>query len=158
MNLIIRKAQSSDSAQLAKIFLESRRSGFYWLDPERFQLDDFERQTQGEIVWVAEWNGELAGFISVEEEDAFIHHLFVAPGYQRLGIGRRLLQSLRTWLPTPYTLKCLTKNKKAQAFYKKNNWRIVGEGRSGTGAYLVLAFGSVVPKARQNSTSARGEA
>jgi len=158
MATIIRKAQPSDSARLAEIFLESRRSGFYWLDPERFQLSDFERQTQGEVVWVAEHEGELAGFISVEEEDAFIHHLFVAPGYQRLGIGRRLLQSLRTWLPTPYTLKCLTKNKKARAFYKKNNWRIVGEGRSGTGAYLVLVFGSLIPKTKQNSSAALGEA
>ncbi|GGF06952.1 GNAT family N-acetyltransferase [Hymenobacter cavernae] len=141
MSITIRKAQPNDSARLAEIFLQSRRSGFFWLDPERFQLDDFERQTQGEVVWVAEKDSELAGFISVDEADAFIHHLFVAPGYQRLGIGRHLLRSLREWLPTPYTLKCLAKNKKARAFYKKNNWRIVGEGRSGTGAYLVLEFG-----------------
>ena len=148
MAIIIRQAQPNDTPRLAEIFLESRRSGFYWLDPERFQLDDFERQTVGEVVWVAEKDGELAGFISVDEAEAFIHHLFVAPAYQGLGIGRRLLRSLREWLQPPYTLKCLAKNKKARAFYKKNSWRLIGEGRSRNGAYLVLTFGHAV--AQQN--------
>jgi GNAT superfamily N-acetyltransferase len=84
--------------------------------------------------------GELAGFISVEVSDAFIHHLFVAPAYQGMGVGGRLLASLEDWLEPPYRLKCLTKNKKALAFYKKNNWRLAGKGQSRNGAYAVLTF------------------
>lgn len=51
---MIRLMEEHDIPQLARLFLKSRRHTFHWVDPARFQLEDFEVQTKGEQVWVAE--------------------------------------------------------------------------------------------------------
>src|ERR1700722_8527762 len=107
MEINIRRAEAKDSAALARIFVDSRLAAFYWQNPARFRLEDFEKETAGETGFVAEdGNGELLGFISVWEPERFIHHLYIAPGELRRGIGKLLLESLSSWLPLPYQLKC----------------------------------------------------
>ena len=62
----IRRAEAKDSAALARIFVESRLETFYWQNPARFRLEDFEKETAGETVFVAEdGSGKILGFISV---------------------------------------------------------------------------------------------
>src|SRR5882757_3789046 len=101
----IRRAEAKDGAALARIFVESRLEAFYWQNPARFRLQDFEKETTGEAVFVAEdSSGKLLGFISVWEPDRFIHHLYISPGELRRGIGKQLLESLSSWLPLPYQL------------------------------------------------------
>lgn len=137
----IRRAVAGDSAVLARIFVESRLRAFYWQNPARFRLEDFEKGTAGESVFVAEeGSGNLLGFISVWEPEQFIHHLFIAPDQQRRGIGKQLLESLPSWLPLPYWLKCNPRNEAARAFYRKNNWIETGRGTGEHGEYLVLEF------------------
>lgn len=141
MPIIIRKALLSDTEKLARVFLDSRRHTFYWQDPEQFQLEDFEKQTEGEVVVLAEnEEGTVLGFISVWEHELppFIHHLYIAQDHQRKGIGRLLIQDLISWLPLPYRLKCLTRNKNALAFYKKTGWIEVEVGFSEGEEYLLL--------------------
>lgn len=141
--LVIRPAQPSDAQALAQLFLQARRATFTWIDPAQFQLADFALQTQGETIWVATRTEELlVGFVAVWPPTHFVHHLFVAPGYQGQGIGARLLASLRLWLPLPYTLKCLTRNTRALAFYLKNGWQQVGSGGQDDGAYYLLQLGA----------------
>lgn len=55
---MIRLMEEHDIPQLARLFLKSRRHTFHWVDPARFQLEDFEEQTKGERVWVAEQGGQ----------------------------------------------------------------------------------------------------
>jgi ribosomal protein S18 acetylase RimI-like enzyme len=137
----IRRAEAKDSAVLARIFLESRLDAFYWQNPARFRLEDFEKETAGETVFVAEdESGNLLGFISVWEPERFVHHLYIAPDQQRRGIGKRLLESLSSWLPLPYRLKCKVKNGAACAFYRKNRWVETGRDTDEQGEYLVLEF------------------
>jgi GNAT superfamily N-acetyltransferase len=137
----IRKAEAKDGATLARLFVESRLDAFYWQNPARFRLEDFEKETAGEAVFVAEdGSGKLLGFISVWEPERFIHHLYIAPGELRRGIGKQLLASLSSWLPLPYQLKCKVKNEAACAFYHKNGWAEKGRGTDEQGEYLVLEF------------------
>lgn len=144
--LLIRPAHPSDMEALAHLFLHARRAAFPWVDPALFQLTDFAPQTQGETIWVAALaEGPVVGFISVWQPTCFVHHLFVAPSYQGQGIGQQLLASLTSWLPLPYTLKCLTRNTRALAFYQKNGWRQVGSGGQGDDAYQLLQFGAAPP-------------
>jgi GNAT superfamily N-acetyltransferase len=57
--------------------------------------DEWRRRFAEEIVpteriFVAELEGQLAGFLAVKddgEQRAYIHEIFVAPGFQRRGIG-----------------------------------------------------------------------
>ncbi|UOQ69600.1 GNAT family N-acetyltransferase [Hymenobacter volaticus] len=144
--LLIRLAYLSDTEALAHLFLQARRAAFPWVDPVLFQLSDFASQTQGETIWVAALaEGPVVGFISVWPPSCFVHHLFVAPAYQGQDIGQRLLASLTSWLPLPYTLKCLTRNTRALTFYLKNGWLQAGSSGQGNDAYQLLQFGTAPP-------------
>jgi len=137
----IRRAETPDSSELAKIFLDSRRHAYHWRNPADLKLEEFEAQTAGEVIFLAEdERHEILGFISVWEPDHFIHHLFVAPNHQRNGIGKHLLESLSSWLPLPYRLKCKEKNLPARAFYAKYGWIEVGHGSDEHGEYLLLEY------------------
>ncbi len=139
ISLRIRRARSGDTPQLEQLFLETRCHTFYWEDPTKFQLEDYQKQTVGEEVFVAEGEGIIA-FISVWTQDRppFIHHLFVSPDHQRKGVGTKLVHSLATWLPPPYRLKCLAQNLGARIFYKKMGWVGLEEGTSPEGDYILL--------------------
>ena len=82
--------------------------------------------------------GQAVGFVSVFEPGVFIHHLFVAPTYQSQGIGDALLESLTSWLPTPWHLKCVKANARAIKFYRVRGWEQVEEGRGPDGPYVLL--------------------
>lgn len=135
----VRKAEIVDIPQLEKLFLITRRQTFSSEISDKFKLEDYKQATLGEVIFVAEnQDGKILGFVSVWEQDRFIHHLFVAPEYQRNGIGELLINSLFSWLPLPYRLKCVVNNKQALAFYKKTGWVEVERGVGEDGEYLLL--------------------
>lgn len=136
----IRKANSEDTNQLEKLFLDIRQATFTWENPNKFKLDDYQKSTEGETIFLAEDNKQIVGFISVWEHDspAFLHHLYVSKSHQRQGIGHLLIQSISSAIPPPYKLKCIVKNENALRFYLKNGWSIVGNGISEDGDYLLL--------------------
>lgn len=139
MEIRLRPATADDSAALATLFLDVRRAAFVWRDPCEFNLADFEYQTVAESITIAEnEHRELLGFISVWEPDSFIHHLFVAQSFQGQGVGRRLLESLSSWLPPPHRLKCAELNQRARTFYRNQGWMEIGHGMSADGPYVLL--------------------
>lgn len=140
----IRDATPNDLPALRDLFLSARLQAFSWLPPGLFHLDDFDLQTEGERVLVAESADRIAGFVSVWEPDHFIHHLFVDVDHLRLGIGRALLHALPEWPDRPYRLKCLDRNQTALAFYRSQGFIEIGRGVGGEGEYVVL---SLAPRA-----------
>ncbi|MCW1926573.1 GNAT family N-acetyltransferase [Luteolibacter arcticus] len=135
----LRPALPTDQATLSDLYLRSRRTAFTWRDPAAFQLDDFARDTEGELIHLAEsLSGEILGFLSLWEPDRFIHHLFIAPDHLRQGIGQALLADLLQRLPGPFRLKCLTANLPALAFYRGLGWTEIERGTSDDGDYLQL--------------------
>ncbi len=82
----------------------------------------------------------IVGFISVVGLESFIHHLYIDRGYQRMGVGRMLLESLRAWLPQPYHLKCLTANRPAREFYQGLGWTEGGWGSDDLGDYVLMKY------------------
>lgn len=136
----IRKASSGDTPQLEQLFLQVRQDTFTWENPNKFKLEDYQKATEGETIFLAEDDKRIIGFISVWEHDspAFLHHLFVSKSHQRQGIGRLLIQNISSSIPLPYRLKCIVKNENAMAFYLKNGWSIVGNGISEDGDYVLL--------------------
>lgn len=76
---MIRLFQEKDRQSLQQLFLEVRTKHFLWEDGASFELQDFDLQTQDEILLVAEdEKGILQGFLAIYEPDQFIHHLFIA--------------------------------------------------------------------------------
>lgn len=136
----IRNSTSNDLPALRELFLSARLQAFSWLPPGMFHLDDFDVQTEGERILVAESTGRIAGFVSVWEPDHFIHHLFVDVDYLRQGIGRALLRALPEWPERHYRLKCLDRNRTALAFYRAQGFFEVGRGMGDEGEHVVLSL------------------
>ncbi|MBA3815532.1 MAG: GNAT family N-acetyltransferase [Parachlamydiaceae bacterium] len=150
--ITIRQAEESDTSQLEELFLISRQQTFTWEDPNKFKMEDYRKATEGETIFIAENDtGKILGFISVWEHDAFpfIHHLFISPEYLRKGIGKALLNSLFTWLPFPYRLKCIAKNQNALKFYLKNNWKEIDHGVSEDGDFFLLELSSLPASSKE---------
>lgn len=107
---------------LRDIYTLGRRHAFPWVAPQTYQPADFERDTIGEKIWVALSRQTVVGFISCWEADNFIHCLYVKPGFHRAGIGKALLQVGLDHTGQRATLKCVTANTNAIAFYQKLGW------------------------------------
>jgi len=136
----IRLFIESDRHQLRKIYLESRMHEFSWLNSSLCTPNDFDRDTEGEIIWVATDNNHLLGFISVWKRDNFIHNLFVHPDFVGRGVGTELLQVCLKDIGLPVTLKCSKPNVKARDFYLSKGWLVISEGENVDGKYDLMGI------------------
>ena len=136
----VRPATAADAPAVQRIYAASIGKA-EWLPEQARLVTDFDQASVGEVVHVAATNsGEVLGFVSVQPDASFVHHLFVRADVQAQGIGRRLLASLEPWLLTPWRLKCVRANQPALAFYAKLGWSEVASGESEHGAYAVLEW------------------
>lgn len=127
-------------ADLQRIFLEVRQKTFYWLDTQKYNLTDFDQETEGEFVLVALFNGKVIGFISLWLPGNFIHHFYIEQDYQQQQIGTKLMEEAIQKMNFPITLKCLEKNTKAIDFYKKKGFVAIAKGVSDHGEYFSFAL------------------
>ena len=134
----INEIRNKDYESLRKLFLKERQTAFSWLDSSEFQLDDFEKHTQGEYILVAIFDDIPIGFISIWTPTNFIHHLYVDQQYQSKGIGTQLLKAAIDKINLPLTLKCLENNTKAIDFYKRKGFTEKEKGESEHGIYIVF--------------------
>ncbi|MBX8935543.1 GNAT family N-acetyltransferase [Enterococcus gilvus] len=118
---------TQDKPSLRQLYLESRRETFYWDDPELMHIEDFDRDTEDELIFVAESQQKIIGFISLYVPDNFIHCLFVDSSFKGQGAGHLLLEKAKQQLQRPLKLKCLSRNAPALAFYEKEGWEKVHE-------------------------------
>ena len=93
-------AEFSDISKLEIIFLQTRRDTFYWENPDKFNLGDLKKHSEGETIFLAEnKDKKILGFISVWDHDtpAFIHHFL--NNSQHLLIARHciILRNIFTW-------------------------------------------------------------
>lgn len=130
----------ADLPALRRLFLESRRAAFTWLDPATLSLEDFDASIAGETVLVATHDGRTAGFVAWWPPENFVHSLFVAPGHERRGIGRGLLSEALARMGRPAQLKIDAANGAAAAFYRALGWVAVGSGTGPHGEYHLLQF------------------
>ncbi|OXB24815.1 GNAT family N-acetyltransferase [Flavobacterium tructae] len=134
----ITPAEKTDYGILRTLFLQERRSTFYWLDPSVFQLKDFDTLTKGETILVARIGETVVGFISIWMKSRFIHHLYVDQDHQSKGIGSALLKAAIQITDLPITLKCLENNSRAVIFYQQKGFSIKERGLSEHGPYILF--------------------
>lgn len=125
MTIAVQPARPEDGDALRRIYRDTRRAHFHWLDPDSLRLEDFDKASEGELVLTARVEDTIAGFVSLWEPDRFVHSLFVLPDYQHLGVGKALLAASEQALGLPLTLKCMQANDKALAFYRSQGWVVV---------------------------------
>lgn len=137
MNIKIRKFENKDNYKLSEIYNDVRKQTFYWLDESHFKTS-FEEDTYEETIFVATVNNKIVGFISIWEEDGFVHHLYIDEEYQNRGIGKLLLNYVLEIIPYNITLKCLKRNKKAINFYSRYGFKEISHGNSEDGEYILF--------------------
>ncbi|WML34286.1 GNAT family N-acetyltransferase [Clostridium sp. OS1-26] len=126
-NISIQKAQKEDYDELRKIFLKTRQENFNWMEYDSIKLEDFDSSTEGELILTAKIGNDIAGFVSIWEEDKFIHNLFVSSNFKRRGIGKALIDQSVKEVGLPLTLKCVRANVNASNFYLSQGWTIEEE-------------------------------
>lgn len=145
----IRPASDADQPALSEIYLTARRATFTWVDPNRFQIEDFAIQSKGERIFVCDSDdGTIAGFMAIWEPDAFIHMLYIRAAFQGTGAGTALIKALPGWPRRRYRLKCLVKNRRARQFYEQIGFVVTGQGTSAEGEYNDMLLGPATDRAR----------
>ncbi len=134
----IQKFTENDRRALKEIYYASRKKAFYWMDTSTFTPDDFDRDTKDEIIWVAHLNHKPVGFVSIWEQDNFIHSLYVHPESVGQGIGTELLDVCLREIGRPVTLKCSEPNINARGFYLSKGWDTISTGENEDGRYLLM--------------------
>ena len=137
----IKKFQFHHLNAVKKLYLESRLATFTWLRTGEFDLSDFERDTDGESIWVVIDSSEVVGFISIWAPENFIHHLFVSPHNLRGGVGLKLLDLAKQKYPN-LTLKCLSQNGNATDFYLSQGFTIAETVENGAESYHLMKWKS----------------
>lgn len=135
---LIREMSSEDLPALQGVYLQTRAEKFHWLSKTDLNVDDFERDTEGEKIWVAELNGQVVGFISAWEPENFIHHLFVLPNFSGKQIGSALLATCLESIGRPAQLKCVSANTDALEFYRARGWQTISLGVSSDGEFQLM--------------------
>ena len=108
------------------------------MDSSLFKLNDFNDDTEGELIWVATQKDIPVGFVSVLESSNFIHNIFVHPLSVRQGIGSVLLNVCLRKIGRPAQLKCLVKNNNATNFYMSKGWKIISVADGPEGKYQLM--------------------
>ncbi|MEH6559157.1 MAG: GNAT family N-acetyltransferase [Oceanicoccus sp.] len=133
-----REFTEEDRSTLRNIYSETKHQTFHWQSADSLKMDDFDKDTEGEKIWVYQLAEEIVGFISIWQPENFIHHLFVLPEYARRGYGAQLLATSMVSMNHPITLKCSSQNANALAFYRSKGWRTVAKGIGTDGEYHLM--------------------
>nr|WP_029569000.1 GNAT family N-acetyltransferase [Pantoea ananatis] len=136
----IRLFTEADRPFLRTLYLAARRHNWDWIENEDWQLEDFDQIIPGETVLVAELDGHRVGFAGLMENDNFLHSLYVDPAYQGRGVGSALLNEVQGRFTSTGALKCLEMNKAAQTFYLQRGWKIISQGKSEQGNYVLMHY------------------
>lgn len=137
--LAIRPYRASDHDACAVIYVAARTVAFPWRPASSFHRDDFARDSEGEVISVAERAGVVVGFLSLCPDERFIHLLFVEPTLRRTGVGRALLAHALDVLGPRVWLKCQQKNLPALAFYRSQGWSVTPGGADEVGPWSYVA-------------------
>ena len=136
MEFEISEFVEDDRAELRQLYSDVRNETFHRIENQSKYT--FDLDTKGEEIIVARMEGKVAGFISVWLPDNFIHHLYIRKEYRRNGLGRLLINRVRTKTKRPLTLKCLVDNINAVKFYERNGWKNKSTGISDYGVFILF--------------------
>lgn len=124
--MLVRPARLEELPIAAAIYQRVLRETFTWLPASAHNAQDFLNWAHEEEVYVAVEAGRILGVAAFFRPGNFIHSLYVAQ--RGRGVGQALLDHLQSVADGPLSLKCQTANRRAQAFYRREGFRVVEEG------------------------------
>jgi GNAT superfamily N-acetyltransferase len=130
--VVLRQAHATDVPAMHRVRLAVRENPLVSaIVTEEDYLPYLERYGRG---WVVEEHGQIRGFAIGDRRDGNIWALFVAPGHEGKGYGRRLHDAMVEWLAAEgcARLKLGTAaGTRAERFYERAGWRRAGLTPSG---------------------------
>lgn len=123
---MIRKFQRSDTGPVMQIWLNGNKDAHSFV-PKEYWESNFE-MVQDQLlqadVFVYHAYGEIRGFIGIADE--YIAGIFVDKKYRSLGIGKKLLDYVKSKYYS-LTLDVYQKNNRAAAFYFREGFSVLSE-------------------------------
>ena len=131
MSCTIRPARAEDAADVAALFLATRKACMPYA--AMAHEDDGVRHWVRKVlvpaggVSVLSDREQALGFVasSLQNGEAWIDQLYVQSGLLRRGTGSRLLLHALKQLPRPVHLHCFQANVGARAFYERHGFQAV---------------------------------
>lgn len=123
---MIRKLNNDDLDHVMKIWLEANITAHSFI-PQSYwnkQFGYIRKVIPEAEIYIYENVQEIIGFIGLS--DNYIAGLFVAPRSQSEGIGKQLLDYIKSFRPELY-LKVYRKNHRAVRFYERESFIIQSE-------------------------------
>jgi GNAT superfamily N-acetyltransferase len=116
---MIRRARPEDSDALAALFRRSYRTLTFLpiLHTPKEDRAHFRKVVREQDVWVAEEDGEIAGFVALEGDSGTF--FYVEPTAQGAGIGSALFERVQRERPNGFSFWAFQKNDRARRFYEK---------------------------------------
>ena len=81
------------------------------------------------IIFVADDNGEVNGYLSMDHQAGFIHAIYVRPNARGLGLGKALLDAAKQTRPQGFDLTVFEPNTNAMRFYIREGLFEIPDGR-----------------------------
>ena len=129
----IRRAGSEDAEAVADVFIAARKPMLAYL-PDLHTEEDIRgwiaRVVASKEVWVAEDDGTVRGFSSLEDD--LLGHLYVDPRFQNRGIGTALLDQAKSQRREGLRLWVFQQNTGARRLYERNGFDVL-ELKDGSG-------------------------
>lgn len=126
MNIRIAEIKDIPQIQVVRNLVKENRLSDPALVPDSDVKDYIVRRGRG---WVCEINEQIVGFAIADLVDNNIWALFVAPDFEKLGIGKKLHDEMINWyfVQTNKAVWLGTAPKtRAELFYRKSGWKEVG--------------------------------
>lgn len=131
--MLFRKAQLTDIPGMSQIRTSVKENRL--LNPNTVTETDYvEMLTKLGKGWVCTNEGQVIGFAIVDASRNNVWALFVLPGYEGRGIGKKLHSLLRDWCinkEIPKLWLSTDPATRAEQFYQKAGWKKVGVEKNG---------------------------
>jgi len=128
----LRRYDAGDEAAAIALWLRSWEAAYPQLDFAA-RLDWWRERWRTELVpsaeiVIAETDGEVIGFVTVDPRTLYLDQLVVAPQRWGSGVGAALIAEAKRLSPTGLDLDVNTDNARAIRFYGKEGFVVSGKG------------------------------
>ncbi len=128
----LRRYESGDEAAAIALWLRSWQAAYPLLDFVA-RLDWWRERWRNELVpsaeiVIAETDGEVIGFVTVDPRTLYLDQLVVAPPRWGSGVAAVLIAAAKRLSPTGLDLDVNTDNARAIRFYGKEGFVVSGKG------------------------------
>jgi len=144
VDLILRRYTPDDEAAAIELWRRSWQAAYPHIDFNE-RLDWWRERWSSDtvatsVIAVAEREGALVGFLTLNPASGYLDQLVVAPEHWRTGVGGKLMEQAFRAAPNGIDLHVNTDNMRAIRFYEKHGFVIVAESvnpRSGLPVFLM---------------------